>query len=173
MSRLQQQKKIESYLNTIRKRDKREGLWNAWLEEIDGVTYQVVSDSYTAVLFDDPFELSKIETDKQHPIIEKLLSFMKSIEPKGTIKVDYTEIAKLAKLYRAKDEKTWYNTFKNDSISITLNVKFLKNVFDMLGLKKEHCIEVYFDSIGSSRIAIIKDDKTKSFGVIVGVIKYD
>lgn len=131
--------------------------------EIDGINYQVMTNTYSIIWLEKHLELPKMPDDIQYPDTTKFFNDGQDIK----VSIDVDKLYGLSKQYKVRQEATHYCCIKYNDDTIYLNIKYLMDVYKLLGTIK---VDAYVKN--SITPILLKDKNSNSVGILCPIIGY-
>lgn len=141
------------------------------MQEIDGVMYQVMTDSYCAVWLKKPLDLPHVSENEKYPDMKKIVSIFFNSDPFDKIDMTYKEAVTRNKTIKKEDKvKIDEITFKGEPMRF--NSDMFVNLFKCLGTN-EVTIYAYKGMYGFKPMKIVPKDNDNGFALLVPIKVYD
>lgn len=151
--------------------DQRPVLKKTDMQEIDGATYQVMTDSFCAVWLKKPFDLPRVSEDEKYPDMKKIVSMFFNRDPFDKVVMTYKEAVTRNKTIKREDKvKIDEIMFKGEPMRF--NSDMFVNLFKCLGTN-EATIYAYKDMYGFKPMKIVPNDNDNGFALLVPIKTYD
>ena len=141
------------------------------MQEIDGITYQVMTDSFCAVWLKKPLDLPRVSEDETYPDMKKIVSMFFGGDSFDKTVMTYKEAMTRNKTIKREDKvKIDEIVFKGEPMRF--NSDLFVNLFKCLGTN-EVTIYAYKGLSGFKPMKIVPNDNDNGFALLVPTRVYD
>lgn len=141
------------------------------MQEINGETYQVMTDSYCAVWLKKPLDLPRVSEDETYPDMKKIVSMFFGGDSFDKTVMTYKEAMTRNKTIKREDKvKIDEIVFKGEPMRF--NSDLFVNLFKCLGTNKV-TIYAYKGLSGFKPMKIVPNDNDNGFALLVPTRVYD
>lgn len=147
--------------------NKRPVLSKTDMQEINGVMYQVMTDSYFLVALKNPLDLPRVDEGESYPVVSRIIPHGDEIASKI---VTFKEINALNKATK-KEEGVKLGQFDIGGQEFLYNIAYLLSAFKCLG-SNELKLHFYRSSYGFKPFMATPNDNDNGFAVLCPVKRY-
>ena len=149
--------------------DSRPVLKKTDVQEINGVMYQVMTDSYRAVWLKKPLDLPRVDKGEPFPDMKRLVP---RNNPCAEFKMTYKEAVTRNKTIKRNEDKLKVDKFMIGDRFAEFNSDHLVSLFKCLGTN-EVTIKCFKNNYWFTPMLIIPDDNDNGFALLTVIRHYD